>query len=110
MGAILAILLPLLPHIVTGVEDLFQLISKSGKSKMSAVLKTVSTLWSEMESAGIIPKGTPTPSSDTLIGAIEATLANLKSSGTITTGTGIKTPASAYTIQGTISIPTTPKA
>ena len=104
MGTALSILLPLLPDLITAVEKLFTK-AKSGPTKLTAVQSTLQTLWNELISAGIVPKGTPAPSSDTLLGAIEATLTSLKSSGTITTGSGTKPPTPSYTIQGTLTPP-----
>lgn len=103
MGVALLTLLPMLPDLITGVEKLFSLIPKSGNNKLNAVTKTINTLFTELENSGIIPKGTPAPSSDSVGGAIEAALAALKNNGTIS-GTGSKAAVTPkYTLNAILS-------
>jgi hypothetical protein len=108
VGTAIAILVPLLPSLISGVEALWsKLDGKQGAAKLSAVTKTVQALWSEMISAGVVPKGTPEPSIDAITGAIESVLGMLKQNGTITSGTGTKAalPSASYILSGTITIP-----
>lgn len=84
MGALLALLLPLLPSLIQGVEKIFTKPS-SGPDRMDAVLQAIRQILAKLQTTGTLPDGTPVPkdpvTDDALRGMIEVVLQNLKVSG-----------------------------
>ncbi len=89
IGTLLALLAPLLPSLIQGIEKLFAGKPKSGEDKMKAVIDALRMVIERMMAAGVpLPDGTVIPeksiSDDLLRGLIEAELQRLKASGQMT--------------------------
>lgn len=86
MGALLGLILPLVPSIISGVEAIFKSKPQSGTDKLGAVLDSLRAIISKMVATGIpLPDGTKPaqPSDDAIIGMIETVLQQLQDNGTL---------------------------
>ena len=89
MGALVSILLPLIPSLIQGVEGIFKDKPKSGPDKIVAVSNALRQIIEQMMAAGLQVGGVPIPeksvSDDLLRGAIEAVFTKLKATGQLAT-------------------------
>ena len=109
MGAILALILPLVPSIVNGVEALFAKKPASGTDKMSAALQAIRAIVTQFLAAKVpMPDGSAppvgAPTDDALTGMIETVLAQMKTTGTLSATPAATTQAGAiFLVQGTVT-------
>lgn len=88
MGAVAALLLPMLPSIINGVGSLFKSKPKSGEDKMDTVLRMVQQIIAGMIQGKVpLPDGTTVdvqPDPQAVKGLIEGVLQQMKASGQLT--------------------------
>jgi len=80
MGA-LALLLPLIPTLIQGVEGIFANKPKSGTDKMDAVAQALRAVFDKLVTSGVVPGGTLTD--DAIRGAIEAVFQQISKGGQV---------------------------
>lgn len=108
MGALLGLILPLVPSIVNGVESLFAKKPAAGTDKMAAVLQALRGIIEQFIAAKVpLPDGTtPTasPTDDALKGMVETVLAQMKTTGTLSADPAVpSTPAgNLFIVQGLV--------
>jgi len=85
MGALIPLLLPLLPSVINLVESLFSGKPKSGTDKMDALVSGLRAIIAKMITSGTLVNGLPVvqPTDDALIGLVEAKLLDMKLTGTL---------------------------
>lgn len=108
MGAILSVLLPLIPGLVQGIEKIFQKPATpvpgapvpTGTDKMDAVVQSLRAILEKMLATGAVPAPAAPVTDDALRGAVEAVLQQLKASGQLAAPA---TSGALYLVQGTIT-------
>lgn len=113
MGALLGLILPLVPSIVNGVESLFSKKPAAGTDKMSAALQALRALISQFIAAKVpLPDGTvPTaqPTDDALKGMIETVFQQMKTTGTLTANPATATAVgNLFLVHGSVTPLKTP--
>jgi hypothetical protein len=104
MGALLPLLLPVIPGLVNLAEAAFEK-PKSGESKMNAVIAALQGMLGTLFGAGQAPSGAAAPGANELQGVVETVLAQMKGNGTITTPgkASASTQPQLWLVQGTVS-------
>lgn len=104
MGALLPLLLPLLPALINSAEAAFA-APKSGSSKANAVIQGLEAFLSNLFAAKQAPAGSTMPTPDQLSGMMETFLAQMRLDGTLTMPgkPAIAPVAALYLVQGTVS-------
>lgn len=104
MGALLGILLPLLPGIIKTIETTFAGKPKSGTEKMTTLVDFVRGLITQLIAAKVpMPDGTvltEQPTDDILRGALEAIFQNTKAAGQLTKPV---TEGELFLVRGTVT-------
>ena len=102
MVTALALLAPMIPSIIQGVELLFAKKDKSGSDKMSTTLATLRTIINNVVVSAVPGQdGNPVTNvtDDALTGAIEATFQQLKSLNMLTAQSS---SGNVYILRGTV--------
>ncbi len=109
MGAILALLIPLIPSLIQGVEKIFVKPAPAtptpnapvptGTDKQDAIVQSLRAIFDKLLATGIVPPGT-TVTDDALRGAIEAEFQRLKGTGQLAQPT---TLGALYLVQGNVT-------
>jgi hypothetical protein len=112
MGAILALLIPLIPGLIQGIEKIFVKPAPipgapvppaapvpTGTDKMDAIVQSLRAIFEKLLATGIVPPGTAV-TDDALRGAIEAEFQRLKGTGQLTQAPAL---GALYLVQGNVT-------
>ncbi len=104
MGALAAVLIPLIPSIINGVEAAFKGVPKSGETKLQAAIRMLAQVPEAMINAKApLPDGTQVQplsvSDDFLKGLVQAEFQRLSATGTLGNSSA---GATLFIVRGTI--------